>query len=195
MTRQDTRRSKLLSLVLRHRPELIGITLDEAGWTNVVDLLEALRRYGEPLSKQDLETIVSTSDKQRFAFDATWSRIRANQGHSLPVDLGLAAVEPPAILFHGTARRFEKSIRRQGLLKGKRHHVHLHANPEAASISGKRHGECVVLSIDAGAMRRDGFRFYVTENHVWLTELVPPKYIRVCPGVPSGDDVLEIGGA
>lgn len=174
---------------------MIGITLDEAGWTSVVDLLDALARFGEPLSRQDLEAIVSMSDKQRFAFDATRSRIRANQGHSLPVNLDLAPVEPPATLFHGTARRFVKSIRSLGLLKGKRHHVHLHADPEAATLVGNRRGESVVLSIDASAMRLDGFLFYVTANHVWLTEMVPPKYILSCSGESSDDDGLEFGDA
>jgi len=182
-------------LVLRHKPELIGITLDEAGWTSVVDLLDALTRFGEPLSMQDLEVIVSMSDKQRFAFDADRSRIRANQGHSLPVDLNLAPVEPPVTLFHGTARMFVKSIRSLGLLKGKRHHVHLHADPEVAALVGKRRGESVVLSIDASAMRLDGFCFYVTANHVWLTEIVPPKYILLCSGESSDDDGLECGDA
>ncbi len=187
MARSDIQKSKLLSLVLRHRPEIIGITLDDAGWIGVSELLDALARYGKPLSRQELETLVAASDKQRFAFSVDHSRIRANQGHSVTVELGLAPVVPPETLYHGTARQFVGSIMRSGLLKRKRHHVHLHADREIAAVVGKRRGEPVIMSIDASAMHRNGFQFYVTANNVWLTETVPPEYIKTPSGAPSGE--------
>lgn len=178
MTRRDIQRSKLLSLVLRHQPDIIGITLDDAGWTSVTDLLAALKRHGRPLSLTELEALVAQSDKQRFAFSADKSLIRANQGHSVPVDLGLAPAVPPDTLYHGTAQQFVDSIMRTGLSKRKRHHVHLNADRETATAVGMRRGKPVILSVDASAMHRNGFRFYRTANDVWLTESVPPDYIR-----------------
>lgn len=183
MADKDTSKSKLLSLVLRHRPEMIGIVLDEAGWTSVPELIQALARFGEPISLPELEALVAASDKQRFAFSADRSMIRANQGHSVPVDLGLEPVVPPDTLFHGTARQFVDAILRDGLSKRKRHHVHLHADRAVASVVGKRRGEAVILSIDAAAMHDRGHRFFVTENNVWLTDSVPPEFIRpLSPG-------------
>jgi len=178
MDRSDTKKSKFLSLVLRHRPESIGITLDRAGWTDVASLLDALERIGKPLSIQALETIVESSDKRRFAFNADHSRIRANQGHSISVDLGLQAAIPPKILYHGTARQFLASILRAGLSKRRRHHVHLHADRAVAVAVGKRRGNLALLSIDAAAMHGRGYAFYVTANDVWLTDTVPPEFIR-----------------
>lgn len=177
MDRRDRETSKFLSFVLRHRPQAIGITLDRAGWTDVAALLEALARGGRPLSLQALETIVETSDKRRFAFNADHSRIRANQGHTVSVDLGLEAVAPPAILYHGTARRFLAGILRNGLSKRRRHHVHLHADRTVALAVGQRRGEVALLSIDAAAMHGRGHAFYVTANDVWLTDSVPPEFI------------------
>jgi putative RNA 2'-phosphotransferase len=174
---RDVQKSKLLSLVLRHKPQEIGITLDEAGWTRVSDLLDALTRYGEPMSQNELEALVASSDKQRFALNADHSMIRANQGHSVSVDLGLEPTTPPETLFHGTARRFVASILREGLSKKMRHHVHLHADHEIALVVGKRRGEAVILAIDAAGMHANGHRFYRTNNDVWLTDGVPPQYI------------------
>jgi len=179
MPHPDKKNSKLLSLVLRHRPELIGITLDGAGWASVPDLLDALRRFGEPLSREELTRLVETSDKKRFALDPETDRIRANQGHSVAVDLALTAVEPPPVLYHGTALRFLESIQRQGLLKGERHQVHLHADRKLATAVGGRHGKPVILIVDAAALHKDGATFYVTDNGVWLTETVPPAYFSV----------------
>lgn len=179
MTRQDTRKSKRLSQVLRHQPDLIGITLDEGGWTSVPALLEALARFGEPLSRAELEGIVAASDKQRFAFNTEGSLIRANQGHSVRVDLGLAPAVPPDRLYHGTVRQFLASIERDGLLKMSRHHVHLHTTIDVALAVGARRGKPVVLIVDAAAMHRQGQAFYVSENDVWLTDTVPPEYLAV----------------
>jgi putative RNA 2'-phosphotransferase len=186
VARDDIRKSKLLSLVLRHSPEAVGIELDEAGWTSVPSLLQALADFGEPLSMNELERVVAASDKQRFAFNADRSRIRANHGHSVPVDPGLAPAVPPDTLYHGTPTRFVKSIMRDGVLKQRRRYVHLHADPKIAAIVGKRRGDAVVLSVDAAAMHRSGFRFYNTANNIWLTETVPPAYIRSDAVDPPG---------
>jgi putative RNA 2'-phosphotransferase len=170
--------SKFLSLVLRHRPEVIGIELDAEGWVPVEDLLAACAQHGRAISREQLDAVVRTNDKQRFAFSADGTRIRANQGHSLQVDLGLVPVEPPELLYHGTVSRFLESIRRDGLVKGKRHHVHLSPDVGAATKVGQRRGRPVVLVIEAGRMFRDGHKFYQSENGVWLTDAVPPEYIR-----------------
>lgn len=179
MANPDKKKSKLLSLVLRHRPELIGITLDDAGWTSVSGLLGALEKFGEPLSREELNGLVETSDKKRFALDPANDLIRANQGHSVSIDLALSPTEPPAILYHGTALRFLESIQREGLLKGERHHVHLHTDRKLATAVGGRHGKPVILIVDAAAMHADGATFYVTANNVWLTETVPPSCLSV----------------
>ena len=177
MSGEDVKRSKFLSQVLRHRPSLIGIELDEAGWIAVDDLLEALRTAGQPMTLSDLERIVATSDKQRFAISPDRRLIRANQGHSVAVDLGLRPTSPPPVLFHGTVKRFVASIARQGLLSGARHHVHLSRDRDAARMVGARRGKPVIFEIDAGHMEQDGMLFYLTANAVWLTEHVPPAYL------------------
>jgi putative RNA 2'-phosphotransferase len=169
--------SKFLSLVLRHQPEKIGIQLDESGWVSVDELLRASNRHGVALTREDLDDIVSTNSKQRFAFSDDGQRIRANQGHSVEVDLGYTPLQPPPTLFHGTARRFVSSIRESGLLKGARHHVHLSPDVETAELVGKRRPPFVVLTIDAESMHRDGHPFYQSANGVWLTEHVPAAYI------------------
>ena len=178
MTKDIVATSKFLSLVLRHRPDVIGITLDAEGWVPVEDLLAACARHGRAIPRAQLDVVVRTNDKQRFAFSADGRRIRANQGHSLPIDLGLVSVEPPDRLYHGTVPRFLESIRQEGLIKGKRHHVHLSPDVETATNVGQRRGRPVVLVIEAGRMFRDGHKFYQSENGVWLTDAVPPEYIR-----------------
>ncbi len=178
MKEQQVATSKFLSLVLRHRPEVIGITLDAEGWVPVEELLAACAQHSRAISREQLDVVVRTNDKQRFAFSADGSRIRANQGHSLSVDLGLAPVEPPELLYHGTVERFLESIRRDGLTKGNRHHVHLSPDIQTATKVGQRRGRPVVLVIEAGRMFRDGHTFYRSENGVWLTDSVPPVYIR-----------------
>ena len=169
--------SKFLSFVLRHQPEAIGLTLGDGGWVAIADLLAALVKHGTPLDRAALEAIVAASDKQRFALSSDGSAIRANQGHSVRVDLGLSPVAPPAVLFHGTVERFLPSIRVQGLVKGQRHHVHLSAARELALVVGARRGSAIALEVDAQRMAKEGFDFYCTDNGVWLTDHVPPGFL------------------
>ena len=177
MPADNVKISKFLSLVLRHKPEEIGITLDEAGWVGVETLLSACAKHRFPITRQQLETVVATSDKKRFALSEDGSRIRANQGHSVEVELGYAPAQPPEILYHGTADRFIESIRRQGLMKGKRHHVHLSLTRQTAAAVGTRHGRLVLLEVRSGDMHRAGIVFYKSANDVWLTDAVPPEYL------------------
>jgi putative RNA 2'-phosphotransferase len=171
------RKSKFLSLVLRHQPDKIGIRLDEAGWVAVEELLAGCSRTGHAITPDQLREIVRTSDKQRFALSDDGSRIRANQGHSVEVDLGYEPAAPPEVLYHGTADRFLDSIRAQGLVKGKRHHVHLSEQRRTAEAVGQRHGRLVVLEVRSGDMHRAGVPFYKTPNGVWLTDSVPTEYL------------------
>jgi len=171
--------SKFLSFVLRHQPEEIGLSLDDAGWASVEELLEACKRAGRTLSREDLQHMVDTSDKKRFAFSEDGLRIRANQGHSIQVELGYEPQEPPGVLYHGTATRFLESIRKEGLKRGSRHHVHLSSDAVTAANVGSRHGKPIVLRIASSQMHNDGYLFYLSENGVWLTERVPPDYILV----------------
>ncbi|HCT76833.1 MAG TPA: RNA 2'-phosphotransferase [Micromonosporaceae bacterium] len=168
--------SKQLSYVLRHRPDSIGITLAPDGWVEIGVLLNALAANGTRLSKADLVRLVAENDKQRFAIDG--DRIRASQGHSVEVELGYAAATPPGVLFHGTAERRLASIFDKGLVRGRRHHVHLSADPHTALKVGARHGKPVVLTVDAAKMLSGGYQFHVSENGVWLTEAVPAEYLR-----------------
>lgn len=176
------RTSKLLSLVLRHQPEAIGLTLDDGGWVDVDRLIDQAVAHDKPLDRELLEEIVATSDKKRFAFSPDGQRIRANQGHSIHVELGLSPQTPPATLFHGTATRFLTSIEAQGLVPGSRQHVHLSVDFETAERVGARHGKPLVLPIQAEAMYRDGHVFFLSENGVWLTDAVPVRYIELTSG-------------
>jgi putative RNA 2'-phosphotransferase len=169
--------SKYLSLVLRHRPESAGVALDQHGWVEVDVLLPALARRGHAITRVELEQLVRESDKQRFALSADGARIRANQGHSLPVDVELVAAAPPPRLFHGTVARFLPSIRAAGLAKMERRHVHLSATRDLATLVGRRRGEPLVLVVDAHAMVAEGHTFYLSANGVWLTDHVPPRFI------------------
>ncbi len=171
-----TRVSKQLSLVLRHAPESIGITLDAAGWVAVDDLLAALDRHGSQVSRLVLDQVVADSDKRRFAFDETGTRIRASQGHSVTVDLGLTPTDPPPVLYHGTVAAALPSIAEDGLRPMHRHHVHLSATRDTAVTVGARRGKPVVLVVDAAAMAADGHIFHVSANGVWLAAEVPPRY-------------------
>ena len=169
--------SKFLSLVLRHEPARAGITLGEGGWVAVADLLAGCERAGKRISPALLGEVVASNDKQRFTFSDDGLRIRANQGHSVQVDLGLAPQVPPDRLYHGTASRFLASILKQGLLRGSRHHVHLTEKQEVAVSVGTRHGAPVVLVVDALRMQRDGHAFYRSDNGVWLTDQVGTQYL------------------
>lgn len=175
--KQRTQRSKFLSLILRHEPERVGLQLDSAGWVGVSDLLDACNRHGTSLTRGELEEIVETNTKKRFALSDDGTRIRANQGHSVEVSLGYPPSVPPSLLHHGTATRFLDSIRASGLRKGERHHVHLSADPAVALRVGQRHGKPVVLRIFTERMQASGFEFYLSENGVWLVESVPAEFI------------------
>jgi putative RNA 2'-phosphotransferase len=170
--------SKFLARHLRHAPHEIGLALGPGGWVPVDELLAACARHGLALSFDDLTKLVRDSDKQRFAFDETGTRIRANQGHTVEVDLELAAATPPDRLFHGTAARHLEVILREGLKPMGRHHVHLSADAETAHEVGRRHGKPVVLHVDAAAMAAADHRFYRSANGVWLTDAVPPGFLR-----------------
>ena len=183
MKDRHTRVSKFLSLVLRHQPEKVGIALDREGWVSVAQLLQALEAHGLRLSPDELREVVRTSDKQRFAFSPDGRSIRANQGHSVRVELGYEPEPPPPVLYHGTAERSLPSIRQQGLSRGRRHHVHLSEQEETATAVGSRYGRPVVLGVASGEMHRDGHLFFRSANGVWLTEHVPARYITF-----SGDD-------
>ncbi len=177
MNRKLVSISRYLSLVLRHRPEMIGFSLDRQGWVRIDELLEKAAARGRKISKKELLETVEKNDKQRFAISPDGSKIRASQGHSVKVDLGLSPVRPPEILYHGTACHNVESIGRKGLVKGSRHHVHLSPDEETAVKVGRRHGEAVVLGVLAGAMHEKGHAFFLSENKVWLTDWVPPEFI------------------
>ena len=170
--------SKFLSLILRHQPEVIGITLDENGWTDVDELIAKMNTNGHRISFDELEEVVETNDKQRFAFSDDYNKIRANQGHSVNISLGLDPQEPPEYLYHGTVAKFLDSIRKEGLQRMSRQHLHLSRDGETAMKVGSRRGIPVILNINSGAMHQDGFLFYLSDNGVWLTDHVPAKYIN-----------------
>jgi putative RNA 2'-phosphotransferase len=171
--------SKFLSLVLRHDPGAVGLALDASGWIEVGVLLEALAQHGHAMERVELERLVRENDKQRFAFSPDGLRIRANQGHSLDVDLGYVATCPPDVLYHGTVERFLPSIRGDGLLRGKRRHVHLSETRDLALSVGRRRGRPMVIEVDAAAMAREGHVFFRAENGVWLTSHVPARFLRL----------------
>lgn len=173
--------SKYLSKHLRHKPEKIGIQLEEGGWVEVATLLAAAAQNGFPITLSELHEVVANNNKQRFAFDPTGRKIRANQGHSVEIDLQLEPQIPPDVLYHGTATRFLELILREGLQKMQRHHVHLSADEATARNVGARHGKPVVLRINAQAMAQAGFQFYCSANGVWLVEHVPVAFIMHIP--------------
>jgi putative RNA 2'-phosphotransferase len=178
MTNRSVKISKFLSLVLRHQPETIGITLSGDGWVRVDDLLAAMESHSFSVSLEELQFVVETNDKQRFSFSHDGTSIRANQGHSVEIDLRYEASVPPEILYHGTAEQSLASIRKQGLLKGKRHHVHLSELKETARAVGSRYGRPIVLRVASEKMSREGHLFFRSANGVWLTEHVPVHYIE-----------------
>lgn len=171
------RTSKFLSKHLRHDPQALGLTLAPGGWGDVEDLLAACAGKGMRLSRAEMEEVIARNSKQRFAFDETGRRIRANQGHSVEVDLELAPATPPDVLYHGTGHQTADAIRREGLRKMGRHHVHLSQDGATAWTVGGRHGRPVVLAVDAAGMHRAGHQFYCSANGVWLTDTVPPQFL------------------
>ena len=174
----DTQISKFLALVLRHHPEAAGIVLDEHGWADVQELVAGVSRK-MPLDLERLERIVREDAKQRYAFSEDHTRIRANQGHSVAVDVELKEAVPPRILFHGTGEKYVPLIQKDGLLPKSRLYVHLSTDPETAVRVGSRHGKPVVFTVDAEGMVRDGYRFFLSVNGVWLTDRVPVRYLTL----------------
>ena len=175
--RRLERLSKFISMILRHRPEVIGITLDEHGWANVDELVEGINQT-EAFSEATLEKIVKTDEKQRYSFSQDKTLIRANQGHSIPVDVELEKKEPPEILYHGTGIKSVESIKEKGLLPMERLYVHLSADIETATKVGKRHGSPYIFRVDTAQMSKDGYDFFQSVNGVWLTKEVPVQYLE-----------------
>jgi putative RNA 2'-phosphotransferase len=170
--------SKFLSLVLRHKPEEIGIVLDEQGWTDIDILIAKANEKGVKMDRDILRLVVESNSKKRFAFNETGQRIRASQGHSVEVELGYVRQEPPAILYHGTATKSVDSILKAGLEKRQRHHVHLSADVETAKNVGMRYGKPVIFEVSALQMHGDKFEFFLSQNGVWLTDHVPVRYLK-----------------
>ncbi len=173
--------SKFLSLVLRHSPQTIGIELDENGWVSTEELIRKANQHRQQLNIELLKEVVANNDKKRFSFNETGTKIRANQGHSISVDLQLQPVEPPAFLFHGTVAKFLDAIKKEGLKKMNRQHLHLSNDEETAIKVGSRRGNPIILTIASGKMHNDGYHFYLSANGVWLCDQVPSKYINFNP--------------
>lgn len=177
--KQNIKISKFISLVLRHKPETIGLTLDDTGWANIDELIDKLNNSGFKVTNDILNHIVLTNSKKRFSFNETKTKIRANQGHSLDIDLNLKEANPPEHLFHGTSEKNVASILTDGLNKQNRQHVHLSRDKETAITVGKRHGRPRVFIVAAGQMREEGYSFYLSDNNVWLIDEVPAKYLKL----------------
>lgn len=169
--------SKFLSLVLRHKPEEIGLILDDEGWASVNELIEKINNTGLALAFEDLKEVVETNDKKRFVFSNDFSMMRANQGHSIDVDLKLEPVTPPTILYHGTAEKNIASILKKGILKQDRNYVHLSTDIDTATKVGMRYGKPVIIEVAALEMSKNGYLFYLSENNVWLTDFIDNEFI------------------
>ena len=172
-----TKTSKYISLLLRHKPERAGIHLDQHGWADVEELIKGVSKT-HMFNMDILEEIVRTDNKQRYSFNEDKSKIRANQGHSIKVDVELKTAIPPEYLYHGTAERFTQSIDEQGLLRKSRLYVHLSKDTDTARKVGIRHGKPFIYRVKSGEMSRDGYTFFLSENGVWLTETVPVQYLE-----------------
>ena len=170
--------SKYLSKYLRHTPDAIGIKLAPSGWVAVDELLTACAKNKFPITRQELEAVVESDEKQRFSFDSTGTLIRANQGHSVKVDLQLEPLVPPDKLYHGTGRKSVESILQTGLSKMSRLHVHLSKDIATAQTVGARHGKAVVFAVHAATMHQAGYIFYCSANGIWLVDDVPPEYLQ-----------------
>ncbi len=183
--KEEIKISKFLSLILRHKPQTVNLQLDKNGWADIKKLIQQVNINNKKLNLdfKKLEYVVENNDKQRFIFDDEKTKIRANQGHSIKIDLGYEQVEPPEYLYHGTAKKNIGSIMKKGLIKRQRHHVHLSSDTETAVKVGSRHGKPVVLKIQSKKMHHDGLRFYLSDNGVWLTDFIQPEYIEF----PKGD--------
>ncbi|MGK7932945.1 MAG: RNA 2'-phosphotransferase [Microcystaceae cyanobacterium] len=174
-----TKISRFLSYHLRHAPEKLGLQLQSGGWVSVAELLKASQSHQFPITLIELERVVATNNKKRFSFDETKAKIRANQGHSVAIDLELNPVIPPSFLYHGTHRKVVKTILTEGLQKMSRHHVHLSENKETASKVGSRRGKPVIFQVDSQQMAECGILFYCSDNNVWLVDYVAPKYLTL----------------
>jgi putative RNA 2'-phosphotransferase len=186
MSTDSVQLSKFLSFVLRHQPDAIGLALDEQGWSSIDELIEKANAAGTKFDRHALMHVVQTSDKKRFSISPDGLRIRAAQGHSVSVELGLSPRLPPAVLYHGTATRFVDSILSEGLKPQARQHVHLSLDEATALRVGERHGKAYIFRIDALAMHAKGFEFYLSDNGVWLTDRVPPEFLS-----PSSSGMLD----
>lgn len=175
----DVKLGKFISLILRHKPEIIGISLDPHGWADVSELIDGINKSGHEIDFETLERIVRENNKKRYSFNADKTKIRANQGHSINVNVELKKVIPPEVLYHGTAERFLDSIKEKGILKMSRQYVHLSKNKETAVDVGKRHGKPIVLVIHTKPMIKDGFEFYLSENRVYMCKYIPWKYVSL----------------
>jgi putative RNA 2'-phosphotransferase len=173
-----THLSKFLSLILRHQPQTIGLQLDANGWASVEELIQKAAHHGVHFDRATLNHIVATNAKKRFAFNATGDKIRASQGHSINIELGYTAQQPPPILYHGTGEKAVPSILATGIEKRNRQHVHLSPDLETAIKVGQRHGKPFVFEVMAAQMHNDGFSFFLSANGVWLTDHVPAKYLK-----------------
>ena len=175
MSLTDT--SRFLSLILRHKPQVIGISLDEHGWASVPELIEGISRT-RPFNMEMLEEIVRTDEKMRYSFNRDKTKIRANQGHSLPIDAELTSCEPPEFLYHGTGEKYLTSIEKNGLIPKTRLYVHLSREYDTAVNVGSRHGKPIVYKVNTAKMSQDGYKFFISANGVWLTKAVPPEYLE-----------------
>ncbi|WP_343090162.1 RNA 2'-phosphotransferase [Clostridioides difficile] len=178
MSKKD-KLSIFISLILRHKPETIGIKLDDYGYADVNELIEKINNTGRNINIEILEQIVKEDNKQRYSFNDDKSKIRANQGHSINVNVELRELEPPKYLYHGTATRFLDNIKNEGIIKQSRLYVHLSRDIDIAVKVGKRHGTPVILKINTGKMYENGYKFYLSENNVWLCEYIPFKYVEI----------------
>ena len=169
--------SRYMSLILRHKPEVIGIALDEHGWANVSELVKGIEKNNHGFNVEMLEEIVKTDSKQRYSFNEDKTLIRANQGHSIPVDVELEEKQPPEFLYHGTGEKYVESIDKIGLIPKSRLYVHLSNDVDIAEKVGRRHGKEIVYQVNAGQMYKDGYKFFLSVNNVWLTKEVPVKYL------------------
>ena len=178
MNQNNKHISKFLSYVLRHKPEEIDLTLDQNGWADLNELLAKMAGEFKGINIETIVEVVESNDKQRFALNEDQTKIRANQGHSIEVDVELEQAVPPSVLYHGTVAKFIASIKQDGLQKRNRQHVHLSATVDTAIIVGTRRGEAIILEIAAYQMHTDGFQFFLSKNGVWLTDQIPSKYIN-----------------
>lgn len=169
--------SKYMSLILRHKPEVIGIYIDEHGWANVEKLIQGIAKNNPGFNMEALEEIIKTDNKQRYSFNDDKTLIRANQGHSIQVDVELEEKEPPNVLYHGTGEKYVTSIDKNGLIPKSRLYVHLSRDIETARAVGKRHGKEIIYSVNSAQMHKDGYKFYLSKNGIWLTKKVPMKYL------------------